>query len=429
MQQPSTSKQAIAVSIIVPVYNVEPYLRRCLDSLINQTLKGIEVICINDCSPDNSLAILKEYAKEDDRIKIIDFEKNQGVNAARNSGMKIAKGEYIGFCDPDDYVDLDFYEKLYKLAKDKDVDISWGNSKFLDWNAKSEIIMPGNSRQYSKYERFSNTVFWSGIYRKSMLRKYYVKFPTTNVINGGDRVFKHYAIIVAKKYCFMNSSYYHYIRRTDGSLDSKIMSRGKIQSVLFCFALILNRLNISKISKSHYCCVYKNIFLSSIWFLPRASSAYAFKETAKFLIKYYKKCKFRLNLKLPRSILHSIKKENETELVNGLKLWLECDYYPPIHISKTALQKRKLCVWGTGQDSSHVIHQCKHNGWEITAFLDSSKNVKEFNGYKAKRPKSILNKKEKDFFIIISSRKYAKEIAEICEKAGLREGLDFWRPR
>jgi glycosyltransferase involved in cell wall biosynthesis len=81
---------------IVPIYNVEPYLRRCLDSLVNQTLKDIEIICINDCSPDKSLIILKEYAGKDNRIKIIDFEKNQGVSVARNSGMKIAKGEYIG---------------------------------------------------------------------------------------------------------------------------------------------------------------------------------------------------------------------------------------------------------------------------------------------------------------------------------------------
>ena len=102
------------ISVIIPVYNVEKYLPKCLDSLINQTLSDIEIICINDCSTDNSLEILEEYASKDERIKIIDLKENQGAAAARNKGLEIAKGEYLGFVDPDDYVDLNFYEELYK---------------------------------------------------------------------------------------------------------------------------------------------------------------------------------------------------------------------------------------------------------------------------------------------------------------------------
>ena len=99
------------ISVIVPVYNVEKYLARCLDSIINQTLADIEIICINDGSTDNSLEILNDYAKKDSRIKIID-QTNAGLSCARNAGMQIAQGEYIGFVDSDDWIDLDFYEKL-----------------------------------------------------------------------------------------------------------------------------------------------------------------------------------------------------------------------------------------------------------------------------------------------------------------------------
>ena len=113
----------ISLSIIVPVYNVENYLIRCLDSLVNQTLKEIEIICINDGSKDNSLNILEEYAKKDSRIIILNQE-NAGLSAARNAGMEIAKGEYIGFVDSDDWVDLDFFEKLYIAAKNNDCDIA-----------------------------------------------------------------------------------------------------------------------------------------------------------------------------------------------------------------------------------------------------------------------------------------------------------------
>ena len=88
----------VQVSIIVPVYNVEKYLSKCLESLINQTLKDIEIICVNDGSTDNSLSILKEYANKDSRIKIID-KQNEGVSVARNTGIEVATGEYLMFVD------------------------------------------------------------------------------------------------------------------------------------------------------------------------------------------------------------------------------------------------------------------------------------------------------------------------------------------
>lgn len=101
------------VSVIIPVYNTEKYLKKCLDSVCNQTLQDIEIICINDCSQDNCLEILKAYALSDTRVRIIDFKENRGAGAARNAGIEAAQGEYIGFVDSDDFIDLDFYEKLY----------------------------------------------------------------------------------------------------------------------------------------------------------------------------------------------------------------------------------------------------------------------------------------------------------------------------
>lgn len=103
------------VSVIVPVYNVEKFLVRCLESLVNQTLKDIEIICIDDGSKDNSLNILREYSYIDKRITIVSTA-NLGPSNARNTGVSLAKGEYLGFVDSDDWVDLDFFEKLYNAA-------------------------------------------------------------------------------------------------------------------------------------------------------------------------------------------------------------------------------------------------------------------------------------------------------------------------
>ena len=110
------------ISVIIPVYNVEKYLKECLNSVINQTLKDLEIICVNDGSIDNSLKIMKEYALKDPRIKILS-QKNQGVSEARNFGIKNATGEYVAFLDADDCVSLDFYEKLYTKAKETNSDI------------------------------------------------------------------------------------------------------------------------------------------------------------------------------------------------------------------------------------------------------------------------------------------------------------------
>ena len=111
------------VSVILPVYNVGKYLRQSLDSLINQTLKEIEIICVNDGSTDDSYDILEEYKAKDSRIKVIHKE-NKGTGAARNDGLRIATGECIGFVDPDDWVKPNMFERLYNLIKEKNLDIA-----------------------------------------------------------------------------------------------------------------------------------------------------------------------------------------------------------------------------------------------------------------------------------------------------------------
>ena len=109
------------VSIIVPIYNVEKYLATCIKSLQNQSLKDLEIILVDDESPDNCPKLCNEYAKTDSRIKVI-HKKNEGLGFARNSGLNIAEGEFVSFLDSDDYIDLNAYEELYELAKSNNLD-------------------------------------------------------------------------------------------------------------------------------------------------------------------------------------------------------------------------------------------------------------------------------------------------------------------
>ena len=128
---------SVFVSVIIPVYNAEKWLRESLDSVCGQSLKNIEIICINDGSPDHSLQILKEYASRDDRIVIID-KANEGVGAARNDGIRAAKGEYVAFLDPDDmYPNPDVLKLLYDAAKEHQVLVAGGFLGFIDINGNS----------------------------------------------------------------------------------------------------------------------------------------------------------------------------------------------------------------------------------------------------------------------------------------------------
>lgn len=125
------------VSIIVPIYNSEKYLVRCVNSLINQTLREIEIILVSDASPDNSKEIMERYAREDGRVVTIYNEVN-GTPNPRNAGIKVAKGEYLGFVDADDWVELDMYEKLYEKTEGGKVDVVISNLRKV--NEKGEII-------------------------------------------------------------------------------------------------------------------------------------------------------------------------------------------------------------------------------------------------------------------------------------------------
>ena len=228
------------VSVIIPVYNVEKYLERCLDSVINQTLKDIEIICINDCSPDNSLEILKKYAKKDSRIQIVDLKENKGAAIARNEGLKIAQGEYIGFVDPDDYVELDFYEKLYNRAVETSADIVKGDVKthFLDGNVlKSDELnsLINKNKFYFLYN------WWSAIYKASLVFNNKITFPD-ECPKAQDVVFLNRCLIKSKKVVTLEDAYYCHIKR-EGSLDSSGLPSKHAYSAIRAGEIILQELN------------------------------------------------------------------------------------------------------------------------------------------------------------------------------------------
>lgn len=208
------------VSVIIPVYNTEKYLRKCLDSVCNQTLSDIEIICIDDCSTDNSLNILKEYAAKDERIKLIEFKENKGAAVARNTGIYEAKGEYIGFVDSDDYIDLDFYEKLYNIGVSEKGDISKAKVSFYT-SYKNPVYVDQTNINIQKCKAYFDMYFGSAIYKREFLKKNNLNF-LENCSWGEDRFFIVKSTYCSNKISVTDSTNYNCNCQRENSATSKI---------------------------------------------------------------------------------------------------------------------------------------------------------------------------------------------------------------
>lgn len=224
------------ISIIVPVYNVEEsFFRKCIDSLINQTVADIEIILINDGSTNNSPQLCDQYAKKDSRIKVF-HQENQGVSVARNKGISEATGEWITFVDPDDWVELDMCEKLINNLKDGNYDILvfsyfevyenrinkilWGKQKSYDLAQNEYEILQNNILSYNK--NFMPSYFgavWGNLYRRKFIIDNGISF-IPGLTKAQDAVFNLYALEYAKKIKYLNEAMYYY-RHNESSVCYK----------------------------------------------------------------------------------------------------------------------------------------------------------------------------------------------------------------
>lgn len=209
------------ISVIVPVYNVEQYLERCVDSIINQTYKNLEIILVNDGSTDNSGQICDELAKKDDRIRVI-HKKNGGVSEARNVGVKEISGEYIIFIDSDDYIDKKMFSVLYSQIKLEAADVSvcgvmniYENNNIPQARNTNEYLILNNEgflREYLKGERIPGGI-WNKLIKSSIAKS--IKFPVGLIY---EDAYYHYELIkLARRYVITTEPLYNYYHR-EGSL-------------------------------------------------------------------------------------------------------------------------------------------------------------------------------------------------------------------
>ncbi len=222
------------VSVIIPVYNVEKYLRECLESVVRQTLRDIEIICVDDGSTDGSPDILREFAQNDKRFVIIS-QSNQGQGVARNKGIENAKGEYIAFVDPDDWIEVDAFEKLYDFSVKNSAEITHFNYKeYLNGNYKYKDLSKKFLKKY-KYNVLKNLYYsyknmgknflvdldiscCTYFIKREFLNKNNVRFAPYRIAE--DHLFTVKNVLLAPKIFFINEYFYNYRVREGSSVEN-----------------------------------------------------------------------------------------------------------------------------------------------------------------------------------------------------------------
>lgn len=216
------------VSILVPFYNVDQYIERCIQSLIQQTYEDIEILLIDDCSPDRSLEIAQNYAHNDPRIKILRYEKNRGLGGARNYGLENAKGKYVLFVDSDDFIELNTVEVLFDIAKQNNLCVLEAN--YLKEDKMNSEVLPRKScysekvfsgKEYWDSIPIAPVVAWNKFYKLSFLKNNNITFK---IRKFEDVAFTSEVFMKAKRVMNIDFPFYHYIVRENSIMTETISS-------------------------------------------------------------------------------------------------------------------------------------------------------------------------------------------------------------
>lgn len=282
------------LSVIVSVYNTEAYLRRCLDSLVNQTYKDMEIIVVNDGSKDNSKNIIKEYAKKYKNIVFIDNLKNMGLAYSRNIGLDNSKGDYIGYIDSDDYIDLNYYELFMKNIKKDKSDLAICDIKLVyEDNLNQTQISKCFKEKMDRLNIINNGLAASAcnkVFKRSLINKY--KFEVGRV--NEDLAVVLPSIINAHKITYVQNTYYYYVQHNNSIQNSRFSD--KRFDIFYGVDLTLKRIkgckNYNKIKDA---IVFEQIISLLIYVIPKEKNIIKRRNILKKYNKLSKKYKIRLN--------------------------------------------------------------------------------------------------------------------------------------
>lgn len=302
------------ISVIIPIYNAEKYLHKCLNSICNQTLKDLEIILIDDASTDNSLNIINEYKNKDSRIKVVNnIHVSEGAASARNAGLVIAKGEYLSFLDADDYFELDMFEKTYTKAINTNADIVLFDGIMFQ-NKTGELIETNNILNYSKlpkkdifsYKDYPDYIFtsttsaaWSKLFNRNFILKYSLKFQP--IYYTDDILFTWGALALAKNITCVPKKFVFY-RIGHNNAQTKKRTAYPLSVAISCLSLkiFLKEKGLFENLKNGYA---NSVIKRCAWNLNTLSTLESFKKLYYALSNEYMEL-LELETSLTKNILH-----------------------------------------------------------------------------------------------------------------------------
>lgn len=420
------------VSIVVPVYNMQKYLKECMESLINQTLQEIEIICVDDGSTDASSVMLDEYAQKDNRIKVIHKE-NAGYGQTMNVGIAACTGEYIGIVEPDDYVELETYETLYQRAKENQLDMisadhkrfvgNEGDRAFRVYNITNEeslyniVLNPSVNRDVMR----GNFINPAGLFRKKFLEENHILHNETPGASYQDLGFAFQTLTFSERMMLIDTPLYCY--RQDNP-NSSIASKAKAHCVIEEYQYIYNiiKKNYEKIGS----------------FLPqyqkRRFGSYMY-TCNRIAMEYKKEFIYRMR----EEFIESQKKEElvTTEFPDKWKQqlnWIinepEMFYEKYVYVGKEIHQKlqsfQSTIIYGAGMFGKYIYDKMyEEDKRKLLGFAvsDTNENLKQYKEAII-RPISDYEDKKGDIIVIIGvTEKYQKEIEEVLDRKGFKKRI------
>lgn len=277
--------EKIKISVIIPVYNTEKFLERCLNSVLNQTLRDIEIIVVNDGSRDNSLEIIKKFKENDNRIVLLD-EQNGGSSFARNKGLEVSKGKYFYFIDSDDYLEENImFEELYNKCEKDNLDIvvfdyynDFGNRKEYIKNIEISDNILINKEEYIKdlINGKWGISIWGKLIKKELFKDKKIIFPE-NIFMGEDLLTSLKLVFFSKKIEKLNKAFYNYVQHENQG--TKITKKEKAYEDLFYLYMEIEKF----LKKQNIFFKYKNVFYSRIFQMCRTMLKEEYKNTKVYI--------------------------------------------------------------------------------------------------------------------------------------------------
>jgi glycosyltransferase involved in cell wall biosynthesis len=422
----------IKVSVIVPVYNAGVYLKECLDTLVVQTLPECEFICINDGSTDNSLSILEQYQVDFSRFRIINQE-NRGYGAAVNRGINEARGEYIGIVEPDDFIDKEMYEYLYKVAWEERADIvgsdcTWfydeggirlfeKHSVFGDKSLYGRILNSSDDLQASK----ANIINPACLFRKAFLNKAGIRHNETPGAAFQDRGFCFLSLIQAKRFVVVPRSFYYY--RHDNP-ESSIAGKNDISKVIYEYGFILNQILCMPI-------MYRK-FIPIHFFREYGSCRYALSR-----------CGQEYASETIYSICNEFRKLREAEMLDLSEFSpdMQCQLTfimdsPQDAIASYLGMKQELqsklrdfdefIIYGAGVVGKRILEEvnnCELQSKLIGFAITNPPKQHKYNGVEIKEVKEYMDRRNTIGVVVGVTRAYRDEILRIIDVCGFKHAI------